>query len=127
MTITRYKVTRSGHIVEQQFDRETAHNLYWRNNSGYEHRIAKRTNYETWHDTRDAAEMHAHEITGRAAAHAADRAMRNAAQDMHDALVMVQSYGCPVCNGDCGSANPPVMTCPMQTIHAALAKARGEA
>lgn len=23
------------------------------------------------------------------------------------------SYGCPVCSGDCGAANPPVYGCPM--------------
>lgn len=25
-----------------------------------------------------------------------------------------RSFGCPVCNGDCGSANPPVNFCPMK-------------
>ena len=36
------------------------------------------------------------------------------------ALELFQSFGCPVCSGDCGSANPPVVTCPMQTARAAL-------
>jgi hypothetical protein len=28
--------------------------------------------------------------------------------------------GCPVCSGDCGSANPPVIGCPMQEARRAL-------
>lgn len=36
------------------------------------------------------------------------------------ALRELRSYGCPVCNGDCGSANPPVISCPMQSISATL-------
>lgn len=36
------------------------------------------------------------------------------------ALELFQSFGCPLCNGDCGSANPPVTTCPMQIARAAL-------
>jgi hypothetical protein len=38
------------------------------------------------------------------------------------ALVMLRDFGCPVCSGDCGSANPPVMNCPMQAVSATLAK-----
>ena len=26
----------------------------------------------------------------------------------------VESRDCPLCNGDCGAANPPVMDCPMR-------------
>ena len=40
---------------------------------------------------------------------------------LEDALRNFQSYGCPVCNGDCASANPPVTMCPMIEAHAALA------
>jgi len=40
-----------------------------------------------------------------------------------EALKVMRSYGCPVCNGDCGSANPPVMSCPMLMIDAALKEA----
>lgn len=36
------------------------------------------------------------------------------------ALVTFRDYGCPVCGGDCGSANPPVNACPMQMVKAAL-------
>lgn len=34
------------------------------------------------------------------------------------ALEYFQKNGCPVCSGDCGSANPPVLHCPMQAIAA---------
>jgi len=37
------------------------------------------------------------------------------------ALLRWQSYGCPDCSGDCGSANPPVFCCIMQETRAALA------
>jgi hypothetical protein len=50
------------------------------------------------------------------------------AADVIDALAAalkdVQSRGCPICSGDCGAANPPVYSCPMHIIDAALAKAR---
>ena len=36
------------------------------------------------------------------------------------ALQVFRSYGCPQCNGDYGSANPPVNFCPMQMASAAL-------
>ena len=38
-----------------------------------------------------------------------------------EAAKAFQHYGCPVCSGDCGSANPPVMACPMQDLRQALA------
>jgi hypothetical protein len=38
------------------------------------------------------------------------------------AIEMQRSYGCGRCNGDCGSANPPVLACPMQVAHEALAR-----
>jgi hypothetical protein len=40
---------------------------------------------------------------------------------MKEALEAMRGYGCPVCSGDCGSANPPVVFCPMQQISQALA------
>jgi hypothetical protein len=49
-----------------------------------------------------------------------------AAPELYEALGYLRDYGCPVCSGDCGSANPPVTACPMQKVSAALAKARGE-
>lgn len=39
--------------------------------------------------------------------------------DLSAALAVFQSYGCPVCNGDCAAANPPVMCCPMVTLPSA--------
>ena len=42
------------------------------------------------------------------------------------ALERARDEGCPICNGDCGSANSPVYDCSMQVINAALAKATGE-
>ena len=49
------------------------------------------------------------------------------APELVEALEGFVSYGCPVCSGDCGSANPPVMHCPMQDACHVLAKARGRA
>lgn len=34
------------------------------------------------------------------------------------------AYGCPVCNGDCAAANPPVMGCPMSLTQDAARRAR---
>lgn len=52
------------------------------------------------------------------------------AVNAHDALVnaleLFQSFGCPRCNGDCSSANPPVSACPMQDAQRALSLARSE-
>jgi hypothetical protein len=39
---------------------------------------------------------------------------------LEEALRELRGYGCPVCNGDCGSANPPVISCPMQRSSQAL-------
>jgi len=39
---------------------------------------------------------------------------------MREALRSFQSYGCPVCHGDCASANPPVLGCPMRLAQEAL-------
>lgn len=35
---------------------------------------------------------------------------------LRSAIKDFQSYGCPVCNGDCAAANPPVMACPMKAL-----------
>jgi hypothetical protein len=40
---------------------------------------------------------------------------------LREALTLLQSFGCPACSGDCGSANPPVTSCPMTITHQALA------
>lgn len=41
-------------------------------------------------------------------------------RQMRVALEHFVTYGCPVCGGDCASANPPVDGCPMRAAHAAL-------
>lgn len=38
------------------------------------------------------------------------------ARVLADALDGVMANGCPACNGDCASANPPVYSCPVQII-----------
>lgn len=57
-----------------------------------------------------------------------DRRVVDAAADLIDSLESIvsdfQQYGCPICNGDCGSANPPIYNCPMSNAHGALAKLR---
>lgn len=40
--------------------------------------------------------------------------------ELAKALDIFQGFGCPVCHGDCASANPPVSLCPMQIARAAL-------
>jgi hypothetical protein len=45
-----------------------------------------------------------------------------AAAELRQALQLFVSYGCPLCNGDCASANPPPMNCPMHIASAALAQ-----
>lgn len=49
-----------------------------------------------------------------------------AAPELLAALITLRDFGCPVCSGDCGSANPPVASCPMQVAGAAITKARGK-
>lgn len=44
--------------------------------------------------------------------------------ELEEALRQIQCYSCPACSGDCGSANPPVIMCPMREIDAALSSAR---
>lgn len=46
---------------------------------------------------------------------------------LEDALRLFYPGPCPVCSGDCGSANPPVISCPMQTARDALALASSPA
>jgi len=46
-----------------------------------------------------------------------------AAPDLLEALHGLVVFGCPACNGDCGSANPPMSSCPMQIANAAISKA----
>lgn len=48
----------------------------------------------------------------------------NSHYELLEALIALRDYGCPVCAGDCASANPPVTACPMQMAAAAIAKAR---
>lgn len=39
---------------------------------------------------------------------------------LREAVLAFQDYGCPICQGDCSSANPPVSSCPMQLARTAL-------
>ena len=39
--------------------------------------------------------------------------------ELEAALNNLMIYGCPACNGDCSSANPPVIGCPMEAARAA--------
>jgi len=34
--------------------------------------------------------------------------------EARQAVALFENYGCPVCHGDCASANPPVNCCPME-------------
>lgn len=42
---------------------------------------------------------------------------------LRDALIFFRDLGCPLCSGDCASANPPVALCPMREAHEALGPA----
>ena len=42
--------------------------------------------------------------------------------DLREALVTFLDYGCPVCQGDCSAANPPIIGCPMQQAQAAIVR-----
>lgn len=37
--------------------------------------------------------------------------------EARQAVALFEDYGCPVCHGDCASANPPVQFCPMEIAH----------
>lgn len=39
-----------------------------------------------------------------------------------DLLRRFQTFGCPVCAGDCASANPPVIDCPMTMLRDVMEK-----
>ena len=39
---------------------------------------------------------------------------------LREALAAFYQFGCPHCGGDCGSANPPVVACPMLAARSAL-------
>ena len=47
-----------------------------------------------------------------------ERAAREKAEaqlaEARKALDLFEHYGCPICHGDCSSANPPVDCCPME-------------
>jgi len=40
--------------------------------------------------------------------------------EARQAVALFEDYGCPVCHGDCASANPPVYCCPMQIARRTL-------
>ena len=40
-----------------------------------------------------------------------------------DALRNWESFGCPICGGDCSAANPPVTDCPIKRSRAAIDEA----
>lgn len=42
------------------------------------------------------------------------------------ALDLFEHYGCPICHGDCASANPPVDCCPMEAARRAREAQGGE-
>lgn len=46
-------------------------------------------------------------------------ALRARIEELKDALNGLLIYGCPACGGDCASANPPVIGCPMEAARAA--------
>lgn len=48
---------------------------------------------------------------------------RSIVESLLETLKLFQSYGCPICFGDCASANPPVYRCPMQMANSAIIKA----
>ena len=47
---------------------------------------------------------------------------REVVEEVREALDVLRGFGCPTCNGDCGSANPSPIFCPMMQAGAALAK-----
>ncbi len=54
------------------------------------------------------------------AAHAERDTLAARMKVAEDALRRWQDTGCPDCSGDCGSANPPVLSCIMQETRSAL-------
>lgn len=51
-----------------------------------------------------------------------DRA--DAVERLIEAVRNYMSFGCPVCSGDCFSANPPVSACPVREAQEAIDHAR---
>lgn len=73
------------------------------------------------------------EIEARATAAEAEAERLGAlANDLLYGLDLWEGYGCPICRGDCASANPPVQGCPVKLTYdlkrrAALAKEKPDA
>jgi hypothetical protein len=44
------------------------------------------------------------------------RSLQTQLETLRGRLAEIQAYGCPVCGGDCASANPPVVMCPMRPL-----------
>ena len=59
---------------------------------------------------------------GRAALQSQDR--EDAVGRLIEALKSYMHFGCPVCSGDCHSANPPVSGCPVREAQQAIDHAR---
>lgn len=71
---------------------------------------------------RDEAAYQGRNATARLLRELADRIEADARRiaALRTALERWQSYGCPDCSGDCGSANPPVACCIMRETMEAL-------
>lgn len=74
---------------------------------------------EIWYEAEDKIGMFAKDRD----LYAEMRELREHNDDLVEALKTLRDYGCPVCSGDCASANPPVDNCPMHLANAAIAKA----
>ena len=113
---------------------------YRANAEGYtvDPRDAGRFSYEdaVWHShpngpngTRDGILMHHESTVPGSGACANDKTeslnQKIARLELHnrqlqEAVKLFQAFGCPACQGDCGNANPPVSSCPMQIAEAAI-------
>ena len=88
---------------------------------------------ETWHETLYAAQDHAQAAYQREARIRSALTVQPAPAQTPDVAALIEalrrweSYGCPDCGSDCGSANPPVSCCIMQETRAALAALEGRA
>lgn len=63
-----------------------------------------------------------HVWQARAALQSQDR--EDAVERLIEAVRNYMSFGCPVCSGDCFSANPPVSGCPVREAQEAIDHAR---